>query len=288
MNPILKMIQVIRIKPFHGLRICCALAVAFLVVACGGERSDSSSSRVKKKKDYSVNVVLCDLTASSINDNIDSIASRAAQIIYALPQPGKIVFLPVEEDIFVDPLLSFEKVKVRPKKPSERDALEEAYQKGVEEKAELIKAAILAEYQRIENELGERDPARSCIVNYIERANDFFLKETRDTTERKYTTRLFILSDMVEICNYSGLNGSRIRFTPGNERAVQEAVDNYQPDFDLSYLDEVYILAFTNTDFDRSKKLASVVIKNLWEDIFTKLNYRDAGLLSFEPMVPKF
>lgn len=102
-----------------------------------------------------------------------------------------------------------------------------------------------------------------------------------------YTTRLFILSDMVELCNDSEL-GAKIRFTPKNLERVQNTIDDYNPEFSLEGLDELYIIPFTNEDFSKSESLSSSEIIDLWTTLLGKLKYSRADRLYFEPQVPRF
>ncbi|MEL6672267.1 MAG: hypothetical protein AAFR61_08735 [Bacteroidota bacterium] len=213
-------------------------------------------------------LILCDLTTSVDASSIDSVAAHAANIFRKLPRPSNAIFLPVEANQFSQELLRHQ--KSHPQKPSERRAME----KKEEELAVEIEQVIKDRYAKINVELGKKDPARSCIITSISRAQDII--------KRAHHSSLLILSDMVVECNTSLLG--ELYFTERRFKQAQALLENWEPDFDLSKVHKVTIIPSTTGEIQDHGFISSVKLIQTWKEIFRKLNYQ--GDLHFQPWVP--
>lgn len=231
---------------------------------------------VPKKSSYKLTVVLCDLTTSISENSIDTIANRAARILKVADAPSTICFTSIDSDQFAPPISRFE-LKT-PAKPTDRKIIKEA----LEEEIEALPQKIRDKYKQIKLNLDGDDPARSCILSSIKGADQIFRSLDKDTS-KSYTYSLVILSDMIMECNDSELG--KVRFTPNGYENAKRKVKAYTPEFDLSYVDNLYVIPYSNEEYSKSK-LSSAEIQALWVDLFEKLKYPNSREIHFVAMIP--
>lgn len=222
-----------------------------------------------------LNYVICDITSSIDEDNLDKIIAKAHSIVLVSP-PGSILrFVAIDKNPSGTNFLDYWKY--------ERDQPYSAQSRSqaLDELATIcdsIEKRLRYFHYEVASDSSRKISLNSCILRSIYSSHDFFI----DFGQYNYDKNIFVLSDMVEQCEFGidteyNLNFRKDKWVNGKSYFNQskEYFDNIKVDKKFESNTSLYVLMNCPANYNLIKYPNTEEIKECWRPVFLKLGFTE-------------
>lgn len=260
------------------------LLAVILLARCEQSPSAGGPAPMKDTALGSTPVVLifCDLSTSVDSAAILKVERDVSKLMLNFPYETRLYILPIVESPFVKPILDFT-YPGKATRPSDIEKNKALVRRAAQYAPQKIKELYRKEFSGP----NAQNKPLSCILRSLETAHSYF-SQFRSIQGEKFEFELIYLSDMIEECKNSPVGG--VFLTKGSHNAALQNLQNYKPDFDLSYA-RVSIIVSVDAYDEESKYISYEQLKDVWQKIFARAGFsaerfREFGFLSTIP--PRF
>lgn len=249
---------------------------SFFLLSCGnGEQTATPQDKVASTKSKQepnlpydqVIVVLCDYSKSLDSNTVVNMSKKAYQIVNKAPVRSRLIFLPMENNIYSEPLLDFTK-KSKPGNAA-KQKMWNATQKN---QAKKIGDKIFKTYHT-------KNLQKSCILAGFKAAYITFKKH------KNVEKKLIVMSDMLECCNRK-FCGEKIK----DYNEMMEDIPNHNfvdyPIGNLVEVQNVFVVVNSSNANNYNQIQQSKEFIDYWNAIAKELAFSES--MNFLSSLPQF
>lgn len=261
-----------------------ALGLA-LLVACGngnggnGNGIGAGGGTPTPQPQKVVAIILCDVTSSLTKEENQRVATLAANILDHLPEKATFKLFPIQIQTQMPTAIRLDFNKDG--KDDEADYLVPELRSNIEEEEyEKVKKfrreQIMVEIDNLYKRANKITDNRTCIINALGFASNFFHTNYRDAA---YRLELYLISDMVEECSNTPLPGKVVKMNKNDISAEIRLADKLPPGWNLSGVSIfcIFPAAIDTPTVANKNRPGREDVKRFWNTIFKKCGQEEGG-----------